>query len=135
MQTNLVHTETEPESIFIRVKNGSAGSLANGDVVIWDATDDDGVSVDTIATAESPLVAGVICEDIAVGAYGKMQIYGYHAAVKIDGGTTDVAAKAVLGTGGTAKYAYTNTAVGGVLGVALAAVSTATTGQAFIKCL
>lgn len=133
MQTNLVHTETEPESIFIRVKNGSSAALANGDVVIWDATDDDGVTVDTIATAESPLVAGVICEDIAVGAYGKMQVYGYHSAVKIDGGTTDVAANAVIGTGGTAKYAYTNTSVGGVLGVALAAVSTATTGKAFIK--
>lgn len=130
-----VHPETEPEAVFIRVKNSSAGSLANGDVVIWDATDDDGVGVDTIATAESTLVAGVICEDIAVGAYGKMQVYGYHSAVKIDGGTTDVAANAVIGSGGTAKYAYTATAIGAQLGVSLAAVATATTGKAFIKCL
>jgi hypothetical protein len=127
--------QTESDAVYVLVKNGSSGALANGDVVIWDATDDDGISVDTIATAESTLIAGVICESIAVGAYGRMQVYGYHSAVKIDGGTTDVAANAVIGSGNVANYAYTATAVGAVLGVALEAVASKTTGKAFIRCM
>lgn len=135
MISKRVVKRSENDAVYVLVKNGSAASMANGDVVIWDATDDDGITVDTIATAESPLIAGVITEDIAVGGYGRMQVYGYHSAVKIDGGTTDVAANAVIGSGGTAKYAYTATAVGAVLGVALEAVATATTGKAFIRCM
>lgn len=125
----------EAEGVFIRVKNGSGGALANGDVVIWDATADDGITVGTTASAGSKYVAGVIVDTIADGEYGRMQVYGYHSAVKVDGGTTDVSEADLLGTGGTAKYAYTTSTLGTVLGVALAAVATATTGKVFIKCM
>lgn len=126
---------SEPDAILVRVKNGSGGALANGDVVIWDATADDGITVTTTATAGSNAVAGVIVDSIADGEYGRMQIYGYHSAVKVDGGTTDVAADTLIGTGGTAKYAYTTTGVGTVLGRTLAAATSATTAKVFVKCL
>jgi len=124
-----------PEGIYVRVKNGSSGALANGDVVIWDTTAGDGITVNTTATAGSKYVAGVIIDSIAAGDYGRMQIYGYHPAVKVDGGTTDVAQGDLLGTGGMAKYAFTTTTTGTVLGVALAGVTTVSTGKVFIKCM
>lgn len=123
------------DAVYVRVKNNSGSTLTNGDVVIWDPTDNDGISVTTTTTASSTRVAGVIAETIPAGGYGKMQVYGYHPAVKVDGGTTDVAANSVLGTGSAARYAFTTTTAGATLGVALEAVTTLGTGKVFIKCL
>lgn len=124
---------TQADGMFLRVKNGSSGTLVNGDIVIWDATDDDGISVDTATAVNNVLVAGVMCETVAAGAYGKMQVFGLHTAVKLDGGTTDIADSAVIGTGAVAGYGEAATAVGAVVGVALQAVTTKTTGKVFIK--
>ncbi len=84
----------DPEKIFIVVKNSySSASLTNGQVVIWDwTTDCDGVGV-TLATATENVsagqdVAGVAVETIAAGAYGLLQVYGYHSAVRVRTMTT-----------------------------------------------
>lgn len=126
---------TEADGVYVRVKNGSAQALANGDVVIWDATDDDGITVDVTTSAGSKLVAGVIVDSIAIGGYGRMQVWGYHPAVKVDGGTTDVADAALIGTGEPAGYAYTTTTLGTVLGVMLEAKASQGTAKVFIKCM
>jgi len=80
---------TDPEKIFIVAKNSySTASLTNGQVVIWDwTTDIDGVGV-TLATATENVsqgtdVAGVASETIAAGAYGLLQVFGYHSAVRV----------------------------------------------------
>jgi hypothetical protein len=80
---------SDPEKIFIVAKNSySTASLTNGQVVIWDwTTDVDGVGV-TLATATENVgggvdVAGVAAETIAAGAYGLLQVYGYHSAVRV----------------------------------------------------
>lgn len=85
---------SDPEKIFIVVKNSySTASLTNGQVVIWDwTTDCDGVGV-TLATATENVsagqdVAGVAVETIASGAYGLLQVYGYHSAVRVRTMTT-----------------------------------------------
>lgn len=126
---------TEADGVYVRVKNSSAQALVSGDVVVWDSTDDDGISVDVTTSADSKLIAGVIVESIAIGEYGRMQIWGYHSAVKVDGGTTDVAAGALVGSGGAAGYAYTTTTLGAVLGVMLEAEDSLGTAKVFIKCM
>lgn len=126
---------TEADGVYVRVKNGSAQALANGDVVVWDSTEKDGISVNVTTSADSKLIAGVILESIAVGEYGKMQIWGYHSAVKVDGGTTNVADGALVGSGGAAGYAYTTTTLGAVLGVMLEAEEAQGTAKVFIKCM
>jgi hypothetical protein len=85
---------TNPEKIFIVAKNSySTASLTNGQAVIWDwTTDVDGVGV-TLATATENVscgidVAGIAAETIAAGAYGLLQVYGYHSAVRVRTMTT-----------------------------------------------
>jgi len=82
-------SRTDPEKIYIVVKNSySTASLSNGQPVIWDwTTDVDGVGV-TLATATENVsagqdVAGVAAEAIAHNAYGLLQVYGYHSAVRV----------------------------------------------------
>jgi hypothetical protein len=122
----------EPDNCIVSVK--AVVALEIGDVVIWDLTAKDGVSVNTTTTADSPYVAGVMVEAVAAGEYGRMLIHGFADTVKIDGGTTDVAANAILATSTVAGYAYTATGTAGtILGHAPTAVATKTTGAAFIK--
>lgn len=123
------------DAVYVRVKNNSSTTLTNGDVVVWDTTDNDGISVTTTNTPGNARVAGVIAETIPAGGYGAMQVYGFHPAVKVDGGTTDVPANAVLGTGSAHGYAFTTSTVGAVLGIALEAVTTQGTGKVFIRCM
>jgi|TARA_Y100000310_G_scaffold71534_1_gene67379 hypothetical protein len=80
---------SDPEKVFIVVKNSySTASLTNGQSVIWDwTTDADGVGV-TLATATANVAAGtdfagIASETIAAGAYGLLQVYGYHSAVRV----------------------------------------------------
>lgn len=80
---------TAPEQVFIVAKNSySTASMTNGQPVIWDwTTDKDGVGV-TLATATTNVsagqdVAGVVAETIAHNAYGLLQVYGYHSAVRV----------------------------------------------------
>ena len=87
-------SRTDPERVFIVVSNGYAtASLTNGQAVMWDTGDANGVSVTKPATAMKNMAAfaGVIAETIAAGEYGLCQIYGYHSAVRVDvSATADV---------------------------------------------
>jgi len=83
---------TDPEKIFIVVRNSwTTASLTNGQVVDWDFTTDvDGVGVSkpTAPAAYNTgpagfCTAGVAAETIAAGAYGLIQVYGYHSAVRM----------------------------------------------------
>ena len=82
---------SDPEKVFIVAKNSySTASLTNGQAVIWDyATDADGVGVTkpTDGTGRAGhygnAFAGIAAETIAAGAYGLLQVYGYHSAVRV----------------------------------------------------
>jgi len=79
---------SDPEKIFLVVKNSySTAALSNGQAVEWDyTTDKDGVGV-TIPSARAVnqglAFAGIVTEPIAAGAYGLIQIYGYHGATRV----------------------------------------------------
>jgi len=97
---------TDPEKIFVVAKNSySTASLTDGQAVAWDyVTDADGVAV-TLAVSGAAkhgglCGAGIVSETIAVGAYGLIQVYGYHAAARvrsITGGAPAVATGIPLG--------------------------------------
>jgi len=78
---------SNPEKVFIVVYNSySSASLTNGQAVNWDfITDCDGVGVTmplARATNAGVAIAGIAAETIAAGAYGLIQVYGYHSAVR-----------------------------------------------------
>jgi len=90
-----------PEKVFVVVYNSfSSAAITVGQGVIWDfATDADGVSVtrpSARATNAGTAAAGVVADaSIAAGAYGLLQVYGYHSSVRVrtvTGGTPAVAA-------------------------------------------
>lgn len=84
-------SRTDPERVFIVVSNGySTASLTNGQPVMWDMGDANGVSVTKPSTAfkRGHAFAGIVAETIAAGAYGLIQVYGYHSAVIVDSSTT-----------------------------------------------
>jgi len=141
------------------VKNSySTASLTNGQVVIWDwTTDGDGVGV-TKATATENVAggidaAGVAAETIAAGAYGLLQVYGYHSAVRVRSLTAtghvyheslQAVAKGTRLVGGiTAAFVAEGVTVAETaqllhpMGFALAAQASYTTKAiaAFLKCL
>ena len=108
------------------------GALANGDCVILDAANttatQQAVKASTTTSGES--VVGVATETIASGSVGKIQTYGYHSAVKIDGTTTSVAIGDNLQSGVIAKKVDKFEAVtvdpsngGGLMGVCLETVA------------
>lgn len=82
---------SNPERVFIVAYNGySTASLTNGQPVQWDLGDADGVSVSIPSAAYKRMsaFAGIVAETIASGAYGLIQVYGYHSAVIVDSSTT-----------------------------------------------
>jgi hypothetical protein len=91
---------TDPEKVFIVAYNSySTASLSNGQAVIWDfAGDADGVGVtmpSARATNAGVAAAGIAAETVASGAYGLIQTYGYHSAVRArsaTGGSPAIAA-------------------------------------------
>lgn len=91
---------TDPEKIWMVVKNSySTASLTNGQVVSWDLTDADGIGVTKPAAGDGMAVAGVVAATITSGAYGLIQVYGYHSAVRmrnITGGSPAIAAGGAL---------------------------------------
>ncbi len=88
---------SDPEKIFIVAKNSyGTASLTNGQPAIWDyATDADGVGVTKPTNGATrgghygKAVAGIAAETIAAGAYGLLQTYGYHSAVRVRTWTGD----------------------------------------------
>jgi hypothetical protein len=114
-------------------------------------TDIDGVGMEKPAARGAngvgpAAIAGVVAESIAAGAYGLVQVYGYHSAVRIKSSTTNTGAVA-KGTAlcgcVTAYYALENVPDTGTLancyckGFAFAAqpLYTTTATAAFILCL
>ena len=93
---------SSPEKVFIVAYNSYAtAALSNGQAVIWDFnTDADGVGV-TRPTARASnagtAVAGIAAEAIAAGAYGLIQVYGYHSAVRVRQDTSSAAANVAAG--------------------------------------
>lgn len=84
-------SRSDPERVFIVCKNGySTASLTNGQAVMWDLGDADGVNVTKPGTAFKKMAAfaGIVAETIAAGEYGLLQVYGYHSAVIVDSSTT-----------------------------------------------
>lgn len=71
------------EKFEIVVKNQSGGALEDGDLVIWDVSNDDGYSVTTSTTAGAK-PACVLSEACAAGAACKCQTYGYKSNVNFD---------------------------------------------------
>ena len=84
---------TSPEKIFLVAYNSySTASLTNGQAVMWDyATDADGVGVTMpgpTAVGGGVAFAGIVSETIAAGAYGLIQVYGYHSAIRARASST-----------------------------------------------
>jgi hypothetical protein len=91
------------EKLFILAYNSySTATLTNGQAVQWDhQTDANGVGVTrptARATSGGIDFAGIVAEDIASGAYGWMQIYGYHSAVRVRQDTSSPAANIAAGS-------------------------------------
>jgi hypothetical protein len=78
---------SDPERVYMIVKNSYTVALSNGQAVIWDfITDQDGVSVErptARATNAGFAFAGIVAETIDIGAYGLIQVYGYHSAARV----------------------------------------------------
>lgn len=141
---------SDPEKIFVIGYNSSSDSWSNGYVVRWDySTDVNGVGMEKPAAAGAAgvgcqAIAGVAAETIAAGAYGLVQVWGYHSAVRVSSGTgTAVAVGTALRCARTAWYAFIAMPVTGTAancypkGFALAAQTlyTTTATKAFIQCL
>jgi len=81
-------------SIFKVLKNGSSSALAPGDATVYDyTTTKDGLAVILPTTALLAMFAGVVAQGVTLaasgsaGQYGKVQIYGHHAAIRVAGST------------------------------------------------
>ncbi len=79
---------SDPEKVFVTVYNSySTATITNGQGINWDfVTDADGLGVTmplARATNAGVAAAGVVAESIAAGAYGLVQVYGYHAATRV----------------------------------------------------
>jgi hypothetical protein len=128
-----VLSRNNPEKEYILIINRSGGSLANGDVVIFDVSEESAttaIPVTTSTTVDDNLVIGVMTETVADDGYGVCQVYGYHPAAKVDGSSENLAAGDFLGQSGTAK----KSAKGAGLGIVLDAITTDTTAEVFIMC-
>lgn len=93
---------SNPEKVFVIAYNSYAtAALTNGQAVVWDyATDADGVSItrpSARATSAGLAAAGIVADSIAVGAYGLVQTYGYHSAVRVRQDTASAAANVAAG--------------------------------------
>jgi hypothetical protein len=76
--------------IFVVAKNGESSAIGPGNAVCWDyTTDKDGKTVILPTTAAFGMFAGVVAygktlaASGADGQWGKVQIYGHHAGVKV----------------------------------------------------
>ena len=82
-----------PEQIFITVRNGSdTTAFAAGNCCMWDLGALDGVKVTfiqaTISEKRTMTFAGIAVQAIAVGEYGLIQVWGFHAGVPVELGET-----------------------------------------------
>ena len=77
---------SDPEKIYVVAKNGSGATMTAGYPAFWDVemTTADGVQVTNSGTSTTlQAFAGVVDADIANGAYGLVQIYGFRSSARI----------------------------------------------------
>jgi hypothetical protein len=94
--------DADPEKIFIIVQNSwTSAALQSGYCVQWDFLDAiDGVGVSQpsgMATNLGNACAGIVVQEIGIGDFGLVQVYGYNGAVRARVCTT--ADNIVLGSG------------------------------------
>ena len=147
---------SDPEKVFVVVMNSwSTATLTNGQAVRWDYTTDLTGKTVTKPTdnvvSHGASIAGIAAESIAHNAYGLIQVYGYHSAVRVRtisttgegaNGWVAVAAGTPLVQAVTANFCLEAKVIGATnnlhpCGFALAAQALFTTAAiaAFIKCL
>lgn len=114
-----------PQRVYLEVVNKSGGALAVGDVVVWDNTNDRGVT--TTTTKDDADVAGVVADVMAADAEGRICILGPHV---VNVGAA-VGMGEVLTTSTTAKQA-TNEGSNSI-GRTLEATAGAGLVQAFVQ--
>lgn len=74
-------SRTSPETAFIVVKNVSGSTMTAGYTAMFDnTTTADGVGVTMCTSGSLQAFAGIVDADIANGAYGLAQVYGYRSA-------------------------------------------------------
>lgn len=113
-------------------RNRTSDSLGNGDVIVYDLTDDDGKSIGTTTTANVVYVAGVVVQTIESQMSGWVQTKGLHSAVKLDGSVGNIAAGDAVGTYTTAKKGGKTTTANAAFGWSYDAVTTDTTAEVMI---
>jgi hypothetical protein len=127
---------SDPERVFVRVKNSEASSTAAaGSLMCGDTTAKDGVSVKLCATTGQPVQCVVPAGlSIAAGKFGTCQIYGLHTALLVSASTNNVTAggRLVVNQQGAAGKAD-GKSTGDLLGYSFDAASTSTTVNAFIQ--
>lgn len=106
---------TDPEKIFMVVKNTEGSSLAANDVCAWatHSASVDGVAVRQPDTAHSGSIVGIVDAAISDGAFGLVQIFGYRSTSKVFQTNTsqDTGAflEASLGAAHLSSYAFSQT--------------------------
>lgn len=139
---------SDPEKVFIVVKNGSGATLTAGypGFIDLEMTTPDGVQVtnSTVSTTGTQTLLGVADADIATGQYGLLQVYGFRADVRCLS-SAGVNAKGSILTYVNATNGFTPAAdatasskAWGVLCEAIAASSSSayyTTADCFLRCL
>lgn len=73
------------EQSFMKVRNTSASAMAIGDVVRWDTTDADGISVADSVAAQP--VAGIVTQVVADDGYVIIQTKGINSTIITNDGT------------------------------------------------
>jgi hypothetical protein len=93
-------SRSSPEVIKMVVANAQGAVLTAGYAVCFDTTATaDGIRVTKCKTGALNAFAGVVDSDIATGAYGLVQVFGYRSQTYISRSTTDISAVGqVLGT-------------------------------------
>lgn len=128
-------TLVKQDKVFIQVKAGNA--FSKGDVAAFSTSADDGATVVDVTTA-GQFSACVIGEDLASGAKGLCQVYGY-ATVNKGFGDAMVAGSPIYAgadaLGGKAAGITSPSASQHTIGVALDASSATESVEAFIRLL
>lgn len=135
-----ITSTSDPEKLYVQIKNGATTALALGSCTVFDyTTAADGITNIYPTTALLNCLAGVSPGTLAAGAYGFTQAYGH--CTPLTSGSTDT----VIGGKLAAKNAVTNlikeggTVVPGESGLVIAGVVYTTTAAAakaaFARCL
>lgn len=127
------YSTSDPEKVFIRIKNSGSGSVPRGCIMAVDTSADDGVSYKANGLA-GQLVTCVTEEAISAGQFGLCQVYGLHGAVLVRGDQNAVTAGSRIQSGAQACYGDGGSATNSnFVGIALDSTSSSTTVKAFLQ--